>query len=284
MPHMGETLKIIRTSLSLTQSQLSAGIMTQSNYSKMEKGEIDVPFSKMIALLEKLGMSVEEFLYVHNHYSQQSANHLLRLSRLKYNDKERLVQYKKELVSQSTMTTREQELAAIYDALFLIADQNDYETAKQKVEPIWQRLEKHDIWYLYDIQLLNNILYLFPIDTAVSIVSLALKQLKKYKNLRGINNLSANMQMNLVLLLIQHKRYETALAEVERLIDVCVQKNLYLHLALCYSRKGLLLDLLGREGAAAWYEKGEFLLDVMQNDDLKKEIQKEIQQYSASAQ
>ncbi|WP_028273605.1 helix-turn-helix domain-containing protein [Atopococcus tabaci] len=104
---MGETLKMIRTSLSLTQSQLSAGIMTQSNYSKMEKGEIDVPFSKMIALLEKLGMSVEEFLYVHNHYSQQSTNHLLRLSRLKYNDKERLVQYKKELVSQSTMTTRE---------------------------------------------------------------------------------------------------------------------------------------------------------------------------------
>ncbi|WP_028273604.1 hypothetical protein [Atopococcus tabaci] len=175
-------------------------------------------------------------------------------------------------------------MAAIYDALILIADQNDYETAKQKVEPIWQRLEKHDTWYLYDIQLLNNILYLFPIDTAVSIVSLALKQLKKYKNLRGINNLSANMQMNLVLLLIQHKRYETALAEVERLMDACIQKNLYLHLALCYSRKGLLLDLLGREGAAAWYEKGEFLLDVMQNDDLKKEIQKEIQQYSASIQ
>lgn len=39
MPHMGETLKNIRKSLSLTQSQLSEGLMTQSNYSKMEKGE-----------------------------------------------------------------------------------------------------------------------------------------------------------------------------------------------------------------------------------------------------
>lgn len=54
---IGETLKNIRLSLGLTQSQVCNNVMSQSNYSKVEKGEIDISFSKMVELLNHLDMS-----------------------------------------------------------------------------------------------------------------------------------------------------------------------------------------------------------------------------------
>ena len=141
-------------------------------------------------------------------------------------------------------------------------------------------MEKYDSWYLYDIHLINNVLYLFPIDTAYSIACLALKQLENYQIFRGVNNLSASIQMNLLLLLIENKRYETAFKKTNTLISFCIEKNLSLHLAVCYVRKGLLFSLLDKEDAKEWYEKGHYLLDIMQNDALKKEIEKEILHYT----
>ena len=87
MKNYGQTLKTIREDLLLTQIDMLAGIMSQSNYSKVEKGEIDIPFSKMIDLLNRLGMSVDEFLYIHRDYTKNPGNQLKRLNQLNAGDK-----------------------------------------------------------------------------------------------------------------------------------------------------------------------------------------------------
>lgn len=76
MENYGKTLKKIRESLSITQVDISSEIMSQSNYSKVEKGEIDISFSKMIDLLNRIGMSIDEFLYVHRDYTKNPGNQL----------------------------------------------------------------------------------------------------------------------------------------------------------------------------------------------------------------
>lgn len=253
--------------------------MSQSNYSKVEKGEIDVSFSNMIEILNCLDMSVDEFMYIKNNYKKYTRPHMSKLHNLRYNNTEQLVILRKELEKKQNFTTHELELLAIYESLIIIAEQNDFEAATEKVEMIWKRLEKHDNWYLYDIQIISNIIYLFPIDTAISIGHLAVKRLEKYKELRGVNNLSMNIHMNLILHLIENERYEKALNEVNRLISSCISKNLSVHLAICFVRKGLLMDLLCQNHSKAWYDKGYKLLEIMQNDRLKKELQKEVSQY-----
>lgn len=72
MKNIGNTLRTIRETVSLTQTQMAEGIMSQSNYSKVEKNEIDISFTKMIAVLNRLKMSVDEFLYIHNHYTKKT--------------------------------------------------------------------------------------------------------------------------------------------------------------------------------------------------------------------
>ena len=122
-----------------------------------------------------------------------------------------------ELKSEQNLSKRGQELLLIYEALLLVL-KNDYSAASNKVLKIWSRLEKYDNWYLNDIRLINSILYLFPIDTAESIVDLALNRLKNYEDFRNLNQLSTNLQINYILLLIDNKKINTALNEIEHYI------------------------------------------------------------------
>lgn len=282
MNHFGETLRKIRENLALSQAELSSGIMTQSNYSKVEQGKIDIPFSKMVAVLDRVGMSVEEFLYIHHDYSNIQRHTLLNLTNLNYNDVSKLKKYKNEMKKIQNPTVREIELLAIYEALILIAEKEDYESARKKVSFIWNRLEKYNEWYLYDIRLINNILYIFPIETAASIVHSALKQLQKYSSLRGVNNLTASIRVNFITLLMKEGKMTKALREIEKLISYCIQKNLLILLGICYIRKGLLLQLLNKGNTQEWFQKGNLLLDSVQANGIKSELEKEILQYTTN--
>lgn len=281
MKTYGKTLKKIRESLSLTQIDISAGIMSQSNYSKVEKEEIDIPFSKMIELLNRLGMSVDEFLYIHRDYTKNPGNQLHHLQKLNTSDKKNILKNIKELKSIQKLTQQDQELLLIFEAFLLVLD-NDYSAAGNKVLKIWNRLEKHDNWYLYDIRLINSILYLFPIDTAESIVDLALKRLKNYDNFRSFHHLSTNLQINFILLLIDNKKNNTALNEIEKTISFCIEKRLFKYLGVCYVRKGIILDNLKKKDSSYWYKKGFNLLENTYNQDLVQELKNEIKHYTTS--
>lgn len=280
MKKYGKTLKKIRESLLFTQADMSAGIMSQSNYSKVEKGEIDIPFSKMIDLLNRLGMTVDEFLYIHRDYTKNPGTQLKLLTKMNADDKQNILKNIDELKATRNLSQRDQELLLIFDALLLVL-KNDYGGAREKVLQIWNRLEKHDNWYLYDIQLINSILYLFPIDVAESIVDLTLKRLDIYKKFRNINKLSANLQINFLLLLIDNKKYNMALNKTEKLISFCIDKRLYIHLGACYVRKGILLENLKQNDPSHWYKKGFSLLEAANNEGLVQELKNEIKHYTA---
>ena len=248
---------------------------------KLKKGEIDIPFSKMIDLLNWLGMSVDEFLYIHRDHTKNPGNQLKSLNKLNTGDRQEIVKNIDKLTAFQNLSQRNQELLFIFEALLLVID-NDYKSAGKKVLQIWNRLEKHDNWYLYDIQLINSILYLFPIDVAESIVNLALKRLNDYENFRNINQLAANLQINFVLLLVDNKKYSKSLDETENLISFRIDKRLYIHLGACYVRKGILLENLKQNDSSHWYKKGFSLLEAANNEGLVQELKNEIEHYTTT--
>ena len=279
MQNIGNSLRDIRKALALSQKQMADGIMSQSNYSKVENGTIEISFTKMLEILDRLDMSLEEFVYINNQYSNKPVKKRNYLNKLKYNDKQLLSKYIAELNSIQKPTTKEKELLSVFEALLFIAEDNDYEKAKEKVAPIWKRLEKYDNWYLYDIQLINNILFIFPPDTALSISELALSKLDKYSGLRGVANLSINIQLNLSLHLINEYYYKADHDTIDELIYTCLEKNYLMYLAVCYVRKGLLHELLDKTDYSKWYDEGYNLLDATQNENLRKELEKEVKHY-----
>lgn len=280
MEKYGKTLRKIRETLQITQIEMSNGIMSQSNYSKMEKGEIDVPFARMVELLNRIGMSVNEFLYIHRDYTKDSENQHNRLKSIKPGDKQKMIENINELKAITKPSKRQQELLLIFEAFLLVLD-SDYESASEKVEYVWNRLEKHNTWYLYDISIINSILYLFPIDVAESIKNLALERIDDYKNFQNTNQLSANFQINFILMLMENNLYEKALDKTEKLISFSRKKRLYIHLGASYVRKGILLQNLKNEEPTYWFKKGMDILESTNNRALIEELKIEIKRYSS---
>ena len=52
-----------------------------------------------------------------------------------------------------------------------------FDEAISYANSIWNRIQKFDSCYLSDIYLVNNILFLFPIETSVYISNYAIKQI-----------------------------------------------------------------------------------------------------------
>lgn len=279
MINYGCTLKKIRESLNISQNKISNGIMSQSNYSKVENNEIDISFIKMMEVLDRLSMGTDEFLYIHNNYIKHPDKQLNLLNQLKLADQMKIIENIDKLKTIVNPTQREEELLAIFQALYSIS-KNDYKAAEEYVLIIWERLKKHDTWYLYDIRLINSILYLFPIETAGSIINLILKRLEDYKKLGNINKLSGNLQVNYILLLIENRKYNTALDTIEKLIRFSIKQDLYIHLATCYVRKGIILEILNCKNTTDWYEKGFEVLEVTNNQKIIRELEKEIKLYT----
>lgn len=275
MNKYGQTLRKIRESLNISQSKISESFMSQSNYSKVENDEIDISFLKMMDLLENLGMTVDEFIYIHDNYRKNPNRLLNRMNQIQPGDRKKIIENVDELKAIVNPTQREEEILAIFEAIDSISN-NDYQTANEQVFMIWDRLKKHDTWYLHDIRLINSILHLFPIDTTGSIVKLALNRLKDYENLGNTSKLSANLQINYLLLLIKNRKYETALDIVDNLVRFSIDHQLYRHLAASYVRKGIILESLKSSNSSEWYKKGFKVLEVTNNQKMIEELKKEI--------
>lgn len=276
----GETIKFIRESLAYSQAYVAEGVMTQSSYSKAERGDIELTFSKMRQILQKFGMTMDEYLYIKNGYSHGDDSGLQELRRMDFSDEKSLRTLKSKLEQRPNPSQRSQEYISICEAMLRIATENDYDAAKEKVAKIWRRLEKHDTWFLADIFLLNNILFVFPIDTAILITEKVLEQLHLYKGLRELDGFAANFTTNLIVLLLRNERYEECQVKLTEHIADCKQNRLYLHLALAYARQGILLNKRGETGEAVYYEKCFAILGFVDYQQLEEDVKKEISHYT----
>ena len=67
---------------------VSNGILTQGNFSKFENLNLDVGGTSLIAILNRLEMSLEEFLYINNNFKITKRNNIIqKFYSLTYNDR-----------------------------------------------------------------------------------------------------------------------------------------------------------------------------------------------------
>lgn len=59
---------------------VAVGYSVKNSY---KQGVIDIPFTKMLDLLERLGITIDEFLYIHREYKKIPGKQLIRLNQLK---------------------------------------------------------------------------------------------------------------------------------------------------------------------------------------------------------
>lgn len=211
----GQTLKKIRKNRALTQKDVCEGIMKQGTYSRIENGQLAIGATQLAQIVERLSISLNEFLFIHQNYSATPRQRLiydyvnieLTLPSELKQKREAVVRY---LNEQSDIEI--ETLLHSYDTLIALTEQQDIAYVRSLAEKVWARLQKLDHWYMNDLEILNATIMYFPFETAVEVANTAIARIDAYKHFeKDLTYLKLYFKVNLSYLYFEEQRFEECL-------------------------------------------------------------------------
>ena len=280
MRNYSKTIKKIRTEKGFTQKYIAKNIFTQGNYSKFENSiHEDIKLSTFQEIINRLEVSYDEFFFIHNAYKLSSRESIIKKFFAQiYNNIDDLKKLRENCTDYLKLNPDDkfiQNISIVLDALQILRKTKDFKEAHKLVGPIWSNLSKRDNLYIADIFLLNNILFIFPLETAITLKKFSFKQIKKYENFYNLDRLKINFNLNLSLMYIRALEFNSALALIEETINLCKKEQLLIQLSISYIRKGICLKYLNLP-EENWIEKGYSILTILEEFDILKQVKEEV--------
>lgn len=273
--HLGKVLKVIRENKGYSQQEISDSTMSRSNYTKLERDEINPNVVKYLAILDYMDMHHDEYSFILNDYSLNDKDTVLYL----YKQMEQFpeITYVKKLINAANSLLENRydhmtkDVLNIAQAYYSLMEDHNLEAARKYAESTWERLKELDKFYLSELHLLNGILYLFEVETVISLTDRALKDLEKYYSFKEAEELRLSYLSHLSCILIAHEKYDLALKYVDQLITKSKNDSNVLSFGAALVRQGLCLQGLDKEKESQEsYALAIKLFRVMDREDLVK--------------
>lgn len=228
MERFGPTIRQIRLNKGFTHKEIYIGIVSKSYAIDFEKGLYDIKFSLMLKILDRLMISVEELLLIHNHYQRLPFHEALpnvNLTRLK-NDphytSEIETYFQKEGLSDKT--TSGKLLHAEIVALQFAYTTSDYQTRPEYLAAknyIQQYLFDAETWTLSEIRIFSDMSFLFEnSEIKTSLFLTAWDSLEHYKIHPDYPVYLSHLLINNLFALICTRQYSLAKKALVRLQDL----------------------------------------------------------------
>ncbi|MER1985882.1 MAG: helix-turn-helix transcriptional regulator [Solibacillus sp.] len=277
--NIGTTLQGIRKSRQLTQANIAENIMTQGAYSKIEKSQLSINLDQFIPLIIKMNINLQEFSYILNGYQLSEREILIKtFTSLEIANTDHLQQMLKAVKDYLFNNPEDQYihfLQVVYEAFIILQQENNLEKARQMVAPIWQNLQILDDWYMNDFELLNAILFLFPLEVAIEMTKTAERRLEKYTDFPyDVSYLHAYFRIDLSFHYIEMRLFEECLTLLEETELKFLHKMRPKIAAILFERKAICLFYLQRPYEVE-LEKIEQLLTIYKDEDTKELLLKE---------
>lgn len=227
MAHYGKTLKQLRLSRGMSQQELCTGIMSRSNLSRFENREYIPSFDKVIQLLAKLGVEMDEFMYINNQYQITQYEKLY--AQLIYAENRR---NHKELARVAVKIAKEKDTNRSFYELHLLAQmalQENNLPATVTIDQISSDMRAvildTENWLFADFRRLNNFLRIFAISEAVFLYKRAVKAFEKYEEFPRENNIRIYLALNLGQMLVEEGQQTQAADYFQQAKDYAGRKN-----------------------------------------------------------
>ena len=212
---LGEFIKNIRIQKGISQAEACMNATSQSNFSKFELEKIELSANSLFTIIYNLDLSLEEFCILYEKEFKNETNEIItKFLSLSANQPNELIYIRNRAINYLKETKVEHptlyNVIQLSYALESIAKEEKYDKAISLALPIWSKLQKRDRWYIREITLLNNILYIFPFETAEEILKRSINILKEYPSTKSITSLQLNLYINISLLSIKSKDFTKA--------------------------------------------------------------------------
>ena len=156
---IGETYRKIREGKGISISSLAGAEISKSQISRFELGETEISFFKLLYLLEKIGVTLEEFLLSCNHYQPSDFNTLIAsVKQAAYNEDTQalLDMVEKEIELFHETNSHYHKLNAIFIESIIYGIDNTHQLSNQDTSYLTNYLFSVENWGYYEILILGN--------------------------------------------------------------------------------------------------------------------------------
>lgn len=214
---IGGTIKKIRRGKNITQKALAENILSRPHLSLIENNKSDISMSLLIQILEKLHLPVDEFVFLANDCSisesksmalqlmneankanTKGLNNLLKDSKSKFKEYDSYEFYHISLLTEIYIR--------LLDNNFTINEE-----IQTIANPIKAYLFNLSDWYIYDLKLFSNSLFIFDVFTVESIADKLFNSLNKYELHPNSREDYLNILINMSTYFIEKEKYELSL-------------------------------------------------------------------------
>lgn len=283
--NIGGTIQRIRTGKNISQAVLSENIISRPHLSLIENDKYDLSFNTLLKLLQKMHISMEEFLYLTENYTVSEARKLSvqLMSAANKGSIDELEEIQKK--AKSKLNSQEDfEYFHLYllTKTYIYLWNNNFkldEEVEKIVQPIKGYLLNLSEWYIYDLKLLNNILFVFNLSSIHSISKKVLKSLEKYKDYPSARNDYLFLLINMSTYYIEKGLYQESL-EFSCLGKEKVNNNIYEKIVLDINDSVANIKL-GKESKKNKERLTNrlFILDSLDFKELKNHFQELLEQH-----
>lgn len=203
----------------LSQKDIYEGIMTRQTYYLIESNVSMPSFDKFLLILEKLFLSIDEFLSLLNPTIFPNEKLLYQeLAELTFNkDKNGLYLFIKNALRlyKETENKKYWHLQLIAESMFRIHFEEPCLSETKSLEELMLPIKKYligiETWHVYELKLLNNSLYCFTLDEAISLVTLIGSKIETLTYTAEFQDVKLRIYLNLSFLCLKHQNYSAAL-------------------------------------------------------------------------
>lgn len=198
MNDLGALFRLVRKERGFTLKSLSEGIVSFSYLSKFEKGKTQISMNNLIALLQRMNLTVDEFLYFNqikmNDYQEFFQKISMAHSQLNLENLKEYLILEQKLYQESDIDFHKYN--AIMIAAVIKNIDGDFFISKENIQELVDYILACSFWTTYEIALLGNSLSLFSEDLLVILLEEVKKKILDYqvmrKNIRDLIRLMQN--------------------------------------------------------------------------------------------
>lgn len=275
---IGEALRDIRKIKGYTQNEIVTTNLSRSTIAKIETNLINPSYDRITIFCKQISISLEEAIYYQHDYSVSEKEKLIHEFRNLNNSiyKDPINKLISDLDSYLLIDNDLQikELKAILKAITIFTKTDDVKLARKEVLFIWERLEKQDEWFHFDILILAHIIFVFEDETLENVANKLMSEIDKFTYFVNYKRLKLGLVLNLALFLKFAGKMDQTIKYIETGIQLATDIDNLSIKYLAYHRKAEYLLYCGDvEQAFNLHNKAlsffEFIEDDSMHNDLK---------------
>jgi len=209
----GKTFREIRKQKNLTLQYIAKDIMSVSMISKFERDEADVTLSRIIPILDRMNVTLEEFLYTHNEFKKSEFRETLSLVIKAYQQSNltlisRIIEEEEEKFNKTEIVDFKMN-SLMFKAIR--SDLTGEQLTQESIDFVVNILWSLEVWGEYEVTIYGNMIKVINIESVILLSKEIFKKSKRYARLTSHRADIYGIMINTIIVCLEKNKNEESM-------------------------------------------------------------------------